>query len=104
MIGAQQPVPPRVDVVLVGQGSIPPWPLGQVTACATPVSARSLAAVFAAAAGSSADALLLWDPALGAPDPAVVEDLANATAEVHHAGLWLGQAGRPKVVDYIEPL
>lgn len=67
-------------------------------------SPRAMAGIFAEAAGGGADALLIWDPALGSPNPDVVLGLLGKTAEVHHAGLCLGQGRRPRVVDFIEPL
>lgn len=93
----------RVDIALTAAGSVQ-WSLGRVISSSTAISPRSIAAVFSDAARSDAAALLLWDPTLGSPDPKVVEQLLAQTAEVHHAGLQLGQAGRPRVVDFIEPL
>lgn len=67
-------------------------------------SAKSLNSAFEGAVRNGSDAVLLWDPSLGLPDYAVVQELLGRTAEVHHAGLLLGQAGRPRAVDFVEPL
>jgi GT2 family glycosyltransferase len=88
----------RVDLYLVGGGGTPPpWPHGDVHAlAATPADvARALDQL-------AVDAALFWDPALGPP---LVDQrwFATRRAEVVHAGLALGQAGRPTILDYIQP-
>jgi len=42
-----------------------------------------------------ATAMMLWDVDLVAPDPAVVDELLRGPCHVWHAGLALGQHGRP---------
>lgn len=92
---------PRVNVALLGEGTIT-WPLGDVTPVAE--SVRDVAAYLAEAARSSADAVLLWDAALGQPEPEVVAALLTGVADVYHAGLCLGQAGLPRCIEFIEPV
>lgn len=93
-----------IDLILVGDGDVPAWRLGGVERCAATPS--ELAAVLHrhAQASAPASAVLLWDPALGAPDASVVEHLAARVPEVFHAGLSLGQASRPRSLDFIEPM
>lgn len=45
-----------------------------------------------------------WDPALGAPDPALARSLVSGRADALHAGLELGLRGQPDEVDYVRPL
>ena len=98
----QTPRTPRIDIALLAPGTIS-WRLGRVVANVV-VSPQTIGGIFSEASASDADALLLWDPALGTPDPEVVLQLFGQTTEVHHAGLCLGQQRRPRVVDFIEPL
>lgn len=89
----------RIDLIRVGEDGPPPaWPHGAVTSLpATP------AALAAFEAPAEAERLLFWGAELGPPDPARVLDVASRPGEVHHAGLLLGQAARPRLLDFVHP-
>jgi GT2 family glycosyltransferase len=77
------------------------WPLGPVSrVAATPAA---LAEHFAAA-DESIDAHLIWDPALGRPDADLVTRLLDGPGDVWHAGLKLGTAGLPPILDVLRPV
>ena len=48
--------------------------------------------------------LLWWDPQLGEPDPALVDELVVGRADAWHSGLSVGLAGMPEEHDYIHPI
>src|SRR5436190_6788131 len=52
---------------------------------------------------SKADYCLFWDMKLGAPDPIAVMETLRVPGDVWHAGLKLGMAGLPKVIDFVNP-
>ena len=74
------------------------WPHGQVfTVAPTP------AALARFEAEATSGWLLFWAAELGEPNPAEVAALTAAPGEVHHAGLLLGQAERPRLLDFVHP-
>lgn len=54
-------------------------------------------------ATTTADALLLWDPRLGTPPNALCEQLVRGRGDLWHAGLLLGAAGHPGLLDFVMP-
>lgn len=94
----------RVDLIWLQTtpAAPPPWPLG-ATRCAGDRPAELAAAVAARPPG--ADFILFWDAALGAPNAATVLALAaDPRADVWHAGLALGMAGLPRLIDFVDPV
>lgn len=92
----------RIDLIALGTDGPPAWDRGAALACA----ARPDAVADAIARHLAADPgehVLFWDPALGRPDPALVARLAGSRVDVFHAGLSLGAAGRPRVLDFVAP-
>ena len=90
----------RVDLVWLGAAAEPPtWPAGAVIrAGATPRALRGV--IDSALESSPADAWLLWDSSLAPPRPdAVLEALAHP-GDIWHAGLALGLAGAPRIIDF----
>ncbi len=97
----------RIDLVRLGppaadtetsDAETSTWHLGQTwQLVATP------AAVAGFAAPVGADHLLFWAAELGAPDPRRILEIAGRPGEIHHAGLALGQAGRPRLLDFVHP-
>jgi GT2 family glycosyltransferase len=78
------------------------WPLGAIVAA--PVAPAALRATLAAwLATATADALLLWDPRLGAPDPDLIARLVSGRGDVWHAGLCLGTHNQPGLLDFVSP-
>lgn len=53
---------------------------------------------------TDADWVLLWNPVLGSPDPALVSELISGRADVWHSGLVMGLGGAPEEHDYIHPI
>jgi len=89
----------RVDLCWFGD-SPPQWALGATLT--TSMSVERVAQVMRSQGASDADATLFWDPALGTPrvTAAWVE---SERADVVHAGLALGTAGAPEIIDFITP-
>ena len=93
----------RIDLVRLDPQESPPeaafaWPLGESWRIQPTPAAL---AGFAAPSGSSH--LLFWSHELAPPDPQVVAAIAGRPGEVHHAGLLLGQGGRPRTLDFVHP-
>ncbi len=90
----------RIDLILLGDAApaTAEWPLG--ASHAIPATPAALAAF---AAPESADRLFFWAAELGAPDPQKILEIAARSGEVHHAGLILGQAARPRLLDFVHP-
>lgn len=93
----------RVNLIwLGGRDGAPEWRLGEVvTAEATPAAVA--ACVERCAPDPAVAAWLFWDRLLGAPDPAAAERALARPGDVWHAGLRLGMAGQPGLIDFVEP-
>lgn len=92
-----------VDLVPVGGAAAGAgWPHGRIHPCpATPPEISRL--VGRLASGEAAEWMLLWDPRLGPPPAAEVERLVRHNLDVAHAGLRLGMAGLPELIDTVRP-
>jgi GT2 family glycosyltransferase len=78
------------------------WPLGAIVRGAG--SPRELRATLAAwAERTTAEALLLWDPRLGALDTALIARLVAGRGDAWHAGLKLGTQNQPALIDFVAP-
>jgi GT2 family glycosyltransferase len=53
---------------------------------------------------SEADAVLCLDARLPIPDPAVLDRLLDGPADAWHAGLRLGLAEHPRMMDHVDPI
>lgn len=51
-----------------------------------------------------ADAWLFWDAQFGQPDETLIASLLRRKVDVWHAGLKLGMAGLPKILDFFHPV
>lgn len=93
----------NVDLLAIGS-PIPrgAWKIGAVHHCAATAAAVS-DAVSEWSKRSSAAALWLWDPSLGVPDMARTKELVTGRGDVWHAGLVLGAAGQPGMIDFVAP-
>ncbi len=91
-----------IDLIWLGEAPPPAWPAGCVwTAGATP---REVAAAVASRLlESTAEAWLFWHGRLGAPDATLAAALLKGPGDVWHAGLRLGMAGLPGMLDFIAP-
>lgn len=93
----------NVELIWLGNsGSQPAWALGGVRAIeATPRAVHTL--VQQCAATSTADAWLFWDDSFGLPDAQKIERALAMPGDLWHAGLRLGMAGLPELIDYVAP-
>jgi GT2 family glycosyltransferase len=93
----------RVDLVWLGDAAEPPaWPLGAVLRAG--VSARAVHEIITTRAGESpADAWLFWDGSIAPPHSTRVADLLAQPGDIWHAGLSLGLASAPAIIDFITP-
>lgn len=71
-----------------------------MTSEATPAA---VAACVQRCAADPTEAWLFWDRLLGSPDPAAAERALERPGDVWHAGLRLGMAGQPGLIDFVEP-
>lgn len=78
------------------------WALGEQFACA-PTPGGLSSCLEAHRQSTEADTCLFWDPALGLPDQDLILSLLAQPADVWHAGLTLGLAGMPGLIDYVAP-
>lgn len=94
--------PKPVDLVWLGPSTPPSWELGEVlpTRATVPAVAERMSAE---AKTSRARSLLFWDGSLGAPEPARVEETLSHQGDLWHAGLKLGMAGLPRLMDFVHP-
>lgn len=93
---------PPIDLVWIGEGPQPPWPLGQVYA--TEPSCRALHELMLRLSKDSlAQACLFWDSGLGPPALDLILRALHRPGNVWHAGLRLGTGGRPPLLDFVSP-
>lgn len=92
-----------IDLVLLGAGPGPAWSEGSVVPVVDPGPAALATAVSDHLLDHRPDALLFWDPRLGAPPAGTCRDLLASPDDVWHAGLALGTAGQPSTIDLVAP-
>lgn len=92
----------RVDILWLtsADDALPSWELGQLLAVSpTPAAvARALDMLEA-----PAEYVLFWDARLGRPDPERLRMAAQVGGDVWHAGLVMGMAGLPGLLDFVNP-
>ena len=94
---------PAIDLVWLSADVPPPaWALGKVHSL-RPTNAAVDSGMADLANSSQAEAVLFWDPSLGAPEQEMVQDLVASAVDCWHAGLKLGMNGLPGVIDFISP-
>ncbi|MBP9676512.1 MAG: glycosyltransferase family 2 protein [Anaerolineaceae bacterium] len=93
----------RVDLVLIGgDNSSLDWEVGdKLNADPTPRSIHD--ELEKTAMSSSVHAFLFWDTNLSLPDPSLIMKLLDSPFDVWHAGLKLGLAGQPALIDHVKP-
>ena len=93
-----------IDLLLVGPDAATElaWSAGKTVRGEHSVQGQG-AALAAWLASTTAEALLLWDPRLGSPDPALVARLVAGRGDVWHGGLVLGTQGQPGMIDFVAP-
>lgn len=94
---------PAVDLVWIGGHSDPPvWDLGQIRHVdALPGALEAL--IKRDLPPSDAIAWLFWSSHLTPPDPTLILRCLTTPAELWHAGLTLGMAGLPGLIDFVHP-
>ncbi|MBS1838359.1 MAG: hypothetical protein JST64_11770, partial [Actinobacteria bacterium] len=92
-----------VDVLSWGPTALD-WDQGRVIQVSRTDPIGAAGTIEAHVADTTATWLLLWDPALGAPDPDVVAELCAGRADAWHSGLLEGLGGQPEEHDYIHPI
>jgi glycosyltransferase involved in cell wall biosynthesis len=94
---------PTVDLIWLGQHTEPQsWGLGQVRRTETEPAAVQ-AFILNNLPSSRADAWLFWGSHLPAPDSSIVLNCLHSSADVWHAGLRMGTAGMPGLLDFVAP-
>ncbi|MCB0698576.1 MAG: glycosyltransferase family 2 protein [Chitinophagales bacterium] len=93
----------NVDLIIFPQvGITVEWPLGTIID-AQPGVDSLWETLNSRLNETSADWILFWDISLGAPDSELINQLAQKPVDVFHAGLKLGTAGLPDVLNYVHP-
>ena len=93
----------NVDLVLLGEKAELAWSLGEIHHVSA--SPHALAAFCTRnIANTEADAWLFWDAQFGQPDETLIASLLARKVDVWHAGLKLGMAGLPKILDFFYPV
>lgn len=92
-----------IDLICLSDAQTSPeWSLGAIH-CTLP-DVRSVCAVIERQLlTSQAEAWLFWDAVLGEPDPQIVASLLDRPGNGWHAGLRLGMAGQPGLLDFVAP-
>lgn len=94
---------PQVDLFVTrGSATGVIWELGRVYTLPERVE-DARGAVLEYLSGAEAEAILFWDMNLGAPAPAAILGTLKSAGDVWHAGLLLGTAGEPGIIDFIQP-
>lgn len=95
----------RVDLLWIGSGAVlpPPWPLGRIERFPEAPSALG-PALDAWAARTDAEFCLVWHESRGVPDATAVGDTLHTPGDVWHAGLRLGMAGLPMLMQCADPV
>jgi glycosyltransferase involved in cell wall biosynthesis len=94
---------PRIDLIWLAEDGEPPkWGLGRVWV-APPTPAEVSHIIDQQLGATDADAWLFWDASLDIPDPVAIERALDLPGDLWHAGLRLGQAGRPELIDFATP-
>jgi glycosyltransferase involved in cell wall biosynthesis len=91
-----------IHLAWLGTTTEPPsWSLGTVRALEPTPSAVS--SLMRDAADLSSDAWLFWDGAFGPPDELTITSVCGRRGDLWHAGLALGLAGQPQLLDFVAP-
>lgn len=95
----------NIDLIWLSSdfASFPHWPHGQVYV-ARPTAVDTHAAVRHVQNAATADYCLFWDAALGVPDIRRLHAAAALPGDGWHAGLKLGLAGQPDLLDTVDPV
>ncbi len=78
------------------------WPPGRAWSV-RPVLPDILQFMYDALPSHPAHAWLFWDPLLGPPSQALLDQLLSQPVDLWHAGLLLGARGKPELLDFVSP-
>ena len=94
----------RIDLILIGDATgYGNWPLGEVrTVEPSPHAVQRC--IEERLICTRAAHWLFWSARLGMPDPETITRAANRPGDVWHAGLRLGMAGLPRLIDFVNPV
>ena len=92
-----------IDLIAIGGSPAPEWPHGRVLRPDDDGPAALQRLVERELPRTRAEGWLFWDPALGTPDAWRLRSLLAETGDVWHAGLRLGLAGLPSLLDAVAP-
>lgn len=92
-----------VDLIWISEDSTAAWAYGRTWA-AEPTVAGIAAATKACIRDGASEAVLFWDARLGYPDRELLDDVRARPGDMWHAGLLLGQGGRPGLIDFVHPV
>ena len=81
---------------------LPSWGLGNCIAC-RPTPSAIHNCLESHSEKHVADALLLWDAALGVPTVEWINTCLDSAGDAWHGGLLLGLSGLPKLLDFVQP-
>ncbi|MBI5928557.1 MAG: glycosyltransferase [Chloroflexi bacterium] len=92
-----------VELIWLGKGTAPLWPLGQVWAVApSPMAVQNF--IDEHLHKTRAKAWLFWGDSAGTPRPEVIQHILEGPGHVWHAGLKLGMGGLPNLLNYVNPI
>jgi glycosyltransferase involved in cell wall biosynthesis len=92
-----------IDLVWLGHASPPVWESGRVHLVPDPSPGSVADLIRSKAVSSPAAAWFFRDARLGVPDEAYLNRLLDRRIDVWHAGLKLGTAGAPGMIDFVQP-
>ncbi len=94
---------PSIPLILIGSTpSKTNWEMGQVLRC-IPYPGEVTRTVLSVNQDQSVDGFLLWGDQLELPQLDILLSLFNQPVDIWHAGLSLGTAGKPDVLDFVAP-
>lgn len=93
----------KINLLWLSEGGEPPdWDLGEVF-ISLPTPEAVYECLKTHLPGGCADAWLFWGSNLGSPTTEWLQTCLTSSADVWHAGLQLGLAGQPVMIDFVQP-
>lgn len=93
----------RINLIfLTDNKEKPTWRLGEVYTV-LPVPQNICNCLEKNIADSDCDAWLFWDEVYPLPEIGMLHDLISGAFDAWHAGLKLGLAGKPEIIDFVSP-
>lgn len=89
-------------VYLTGKNNKPVWTIGEIY-YVLPYPNSITDCLKENLDASNCDAWLFWDEAYPLPETGMLQDLISGGSDAWHAGLKLGLAGKPEIIDFVSP-